>query len=191
VSRLNPLRGITTSRGLNRALPWIAGAVLLVGVFSFWQTMVRPNEMKETWSNERVRNTSTPATVPLAPEARQVVVKFIKTAVMRRNLAEAWKIAGPQLRQNLTLKEWLSGNIPVVPYPDAAVNRSPVKITWSHPTEAGLEVVLQPKPGSKEKPQLFFVGVLKQGNGSTARWVVDYWAPYAPPPIPSNAGTGS
>jgi hypothetical protein len=31
--------------------------------------------------------------------------------------------------------------------------------------------------------------VLKQGSGSQAKWVVDYWAPYAPPPIPSNAGS--
>ena len=183
---MNPFRGLTTSRGLNRALPWIAGAVLLVGVVAFWQTMVKTNDNKETFSNERVQNTSAPETVPLAPEARQVVVRFIKTAVMRQNLAEAWNISGPQIRQDISRKEWLTGNIPVVPYPDAAVNRSPVKITWSHPTEAGLEVVLQPKPGSKDKPQLFFVGVLKQGSGSQARWVVDYWAPYAPPPIPTN-----
>ncbi len=188
---MNPFRGLTTSRGLNRALPWIAGAVLLVGVFSFWQTTVKTNETPETFSNQPVRNAAAPESVPLAPEARQVVVRFIRTAVMRKNLAEAWKISGPQIRQDISLKEWLSGNIPVVPYPNAAVDRSPVKITWSHPTEAGLEVVLQPKAGSKEKPQLFFVGVLKQGSGSRAKWVVDYWAPYAPPPIPSNAGTGS
>jgi hypothetical protein len=181
---------MTTSRGLNRALPWIAGAVLLVGVIAFWQTTVKTNENRETFSNEPVRNTSTPETVPLAPEARRVVVRFIRTAVMRKNLAEAWTISGPQIRQNLSRKEWLTGNIPVVPYPDAAVKNSPVKITWSYPSEAGLEVVLQPKPGSKEKPQLFYVGVLKQGSGSRAKWVVDYWAPYAPPPIPSNPATG-
>jgi hypothetical protein len=191
VTKVNPFRGLTTSRGLNRALPWIAGAVLLVGVLAFWQTAIKTNDNPETFSNEPVPNASTVESVPLPPEARQVVVQFIKTAVMRQNLAEAWTISGPQIRQNLSRQQWLSGNIPVVPYPDAAVNKSPVKITWSHPTEAGLEVVLQPKAGSKEKPQLFFVGVLKQGSGSQAKWVVDYWAPYAPPPIPSNAGTGS
>jgi hypothetical protein len=190
VSDVNPFSGLTSSRGLNRALPWIAGAVLLIGVLAFWQTIVKTNDNKETFSNEPVRNDSAVETVPLAPEARQVVVKFIRTAVMRQNLDEAWEIAGPQIRQNLTRQQWRSGNIPVVPYPDAAVNRSPVKITWSHPTEAGLEVVLQPAPGSKEKPQLFFVGVLKQGSGSQAKWVVDYWAPYAPPPIPTDSGGG-
>lgn len=186
---MNPFSGLTTSRGLNRALPWIAGAVLLIGVLAFWQTTVRSNGNPETFSDERVQNASTVETVPLAPEARQVVVRFIKTAVMRQNLDEAWQIAGPQIRQNLTLQQWRTGNIPVVPYPNAAVNQSPVKITWSHPTEAGLEVVLQPGKGSKDKPQLFFVGLLKQGSGSQAKWVVDYWAPYAPPPIPSNPGS--
>jgi hypothetical protein len=179
------LHRLTTSRALNRALPWIAGAVLLVGALAFWQTTVRTNENRETFSNERVQNTSTPKTVKLAPEAQEVVVKFIKTAVVRKNLAEAWKISGPQIRQNMTRKQWLTGNIPVVPYPDAAVDDSPVKIAWSHPTEAGLEVVLEPKAGSTEKPQLFFVNVVKQGTGSRAKWVVDYWAPYAPPEVPA------
>ena len=185
---MNPFRGLTSSRALNRALPWIAGAVLLVGVLAFWQTITRTNDNRESFTNERVRTLESQDSVPLAPEARQVVVRFIKTAVMRKNLAEAWKISGPQIRQDLTLKEWMTGDIPVVPYPNAAVNRSPVKITWSHPTEAGLEVVLQPGPGSKDKPQLFHVGVLKQGSGSQAKWVVDYWTPYAPPPIPTNVG---
>jgi hypothetical protein len=176
---------MTTSRGLNKALPWIAGAVLLLGVLAFWQTQVRADSNKETFSNEQVQNPSAQKTVDLPPEARQVVVEFIKTAVVRKNLDKAWEISGPQIRQDMSLKEWRTGNIPVVPYLDAEVRNSPVKITWSFPNDAGLEVVLQPKKGSKEKPQLFFVGVKKVGSGSSAKWVVDYWAPYAPPPIPA------
>jgi hypothetical protein len=176
------LHGLTTSRALNRALPWIAGAVLLVGALAFWQTTVKTNDSRETFSNEPVRNATAPKTVPLAPEARQVVVKFIETAVVRKNLAEAWKISGPNIRQNMTLKQWMTGTIPVVPYPNAAVDRSPVKITWSHPGEAGLEVVLEPKAGSREKPQLFFVNVIKP----RVKWLVDYWAPYSPPEVPAS-----
>jgi hypothetical protein len=179
------VRGLTTSRGLNRALPWIAGAVLLLGVLAFWQSQVRGDSNLETFSNQTVTNQGAQKTVDLAPEARQVVVEFIKTAVMRRNLDRAWQISGPQIRQDMSLQQWRTGNIPVVPYPNAEVKNSPVKITWSYPNDAGLEVVLQPKAGSKEKPQLFFVGVKKVGSGTTAKWVVDYWAPYAPPPIPS------
>jgi len=117
---VNPFRGLTSSRGLNRALPWIAGAVLLVGVLAFWQTTIKTDENRETFSNEPVQNASTVESVPLPPEARQVVVQFIKTAVMRQNLAEAWTISGPQIRQDLSRQQWLTGNIPVVPYPNAA-----------------------------------------------------------------------
>jgi hypothetical protein len=184
------LRGALGSRQLNRALPWIAGAVLLLGALAFWQTLVRDKSTPERFGTGTVRDVSSEKSVALAPEARQIVVKFINTAVVRKNLAEAWKISGPQIRQGLSLKEWMTGNIPVVPYPEAAVNRSPVKITWSYPNDAALEVVLNPKAGSKVKPQLFFVGLKKQGSGSQARWVVDYWAPYSPPPIPSDAGAG-
>jgi|SRR5262245_2675648 len=179
------VRGLTTSRGLNRALPWIAGIVLFLGVVAFWQTQVRADSKKETFSDQPAQDASAQKTVDLAPEARQVVVEFIKTAVVRKNLDKAWQISGPQIRQDMSLKEWRSGNIPVVPYPDAEVKNSPVKITWSYPNDAGLEVVLTPKKGSKTKPQLFFVGVKKVGSGTSAKWVVDYWAPYAPPPIPS------
>jgi hypothetical protein len=188
---VNPFRGATSSRALNRALPWIAGAVLIVGVLAFWQTMVRDNSKDETFTNQPARDVGAEKSVPLAPEARQVAVKFIRTAVVRKNLQEAWKISGPGIRQGMSLKEWMTGNIPVVPYPGAEVNRSPVKITWSYPNDASLEVVLMPKKGSNEKPQLFFVGLKKKGSGSEAHWVVDYWAPYAPPPIPNNPGPGS
>ncbi|MDQ3778838.1 MAG: hypothetical protein M3310_08275 [Actinomycetota bacterium] len=170
---------------MNRALPWLAGAVLALGVFAFWQTRVDTESTPEQFTNEPVRNPAAEKTVPLPPEAREIAVKFIKTAVMRRNLREAWNISGPGIRQDLTLREWMGGNIPVVPYPNAAVERSPVKITWSYPSDASLEVVLQPKPGSKDKPQLFFIGLKKFGTGARAKWLVDYWAPYAPPPIPS------
>jgi hypothetical protein len=179
------IRRLTSSRALNRALPWIAGGILLIGAIAFWQSTVRTNTTPATTPSGPVPSASTPKTVPLAPEARQVVVQFIKTAVMRKNLDQAWKISGPQIRQGMTLAQWRTGTIPVVPYPNAAVERSPVKITWSHPEEAGLEVVLEPKAGAKEKPQLFFVNVIKQRRGAEAKWVVDYWAPYAPPEVPA------
>lgn len=177
--------GLLNSRTLNRALPWIAGAVLALGVFAFWQTQIRTGSEPEQFTNQPVRNPGAEKTVPLAPEARQIAVQFIKTAVMRKNLRQAWSISGPGIRQNLTLRQWLSGNIPVQPYPDAAVDQSPVRVDWSYPNDVSLSVVLQPKKGSKDKPQVFFIGLKKFGSGANAKWLVDYWAPYAPPPVPS------
>jgi hypothetical protein len=177
--------GLLSSRTLNRVLPWIAGAVLLFGVLAFWQTQVRDNEEKETFTNEPVRNVSGDKTVPLPPEARTIAVQFLKTAVVRKNLRDAWTISGPGIKQNLSLREWMTGNIPVVPYLDANLKNSPVKVDWSFPNDVSLQVVMQPKAGSKEKPQVFYIGLKKFGNGADAKWLVDYWAPYSPPPVPA------
>lgn len=176
---------LLTSRTLNRALPWIAGAVLLIGVFAFWQTQTQTNSTPETFGQGEVKNPSGEKTVPLPPEARQIAVKFIKTAVVRKNLREAWTISGPGIRQDLSLREWMTGNIPVVPYPEADLANAPVKVDWSFPNDVSLQVVMQPRKGSKEKPQIFYIGLKKFGSGADAKWLVDYWAPYAPPPIPS------
>jgi hypothetical protein len=181
---------LLTSRTLNRALPWIAGAVLVIGVFAFWQTQTRTESVPETFQPGEVVNPSAEKTVPLPPEARQIAVKFISTAVVRRNLREAWAISGPGIRQDLSLREWMSGDIPVVPYPAADLKAAPVKVDWSFPNDVSLQVVMQPKKGSKEKPQIFYIGLKKFGSGPSAKWLVDYWAPYAPPPIPSGPQQG-
>jgi hypothetical protein len=125
-----------------------------------------------------------PRTVPLAPEARAAAEEFIRTAVVRKNLDRAWLVSGPGIRQCLTLGEWMTGNIPVLPYPDADLSRSPVRIEWSYPTQASLEVNLGPKRGSIDKPQLFHLGLTRRGTGGQSRWVVDWWtadAPVSPP----------
>ena len=152
------------------------------GVLAFWQTQVRTDDPKETFSNEPAANVAADKTVPLPPEARQIAVQFIKTAVVRKNLRDAWAISGPSIKQNLTLKQWMTGEIPVVPYPNAAVNESPVKVDWSYPTtlvqsSCSLE-------GLEGEIAFFFIG-LKRSLCANAKWLVDYWAPYAPPPIPS------
>jgi hypothetical protein len=79
----------------------------------------------------------------------------------------------------------MRGNIAVVPYPVDEVERIPVKIDWSYRKSAMLEVALLPKEGSAEKPQVFLIGVKRIVKGKRVRWVVEYWAPYAPPAVPA------
>ena len=70
-------------------------------------------------------------------------------------------------------------------YPD--VSRSRIRIEWSYPSEASLEVTLKPTPGSIDTPQVFYLGLTKRGTDARSRWVVDSWtaaAPVSPPPGP-------
>lgn len=72
----------------------------------------------------------------------------------------------------------MTGDIPVIPYPDADLDRSAVRIESSFPTEASLEVTLKPRRGSIETPQVFHLGLKR--TGARAPWVVDSWKPDAP-----------
>ena len=86
--------------------------------------------------------------VPLHADARRVAVRFIQTAVARRNLDEAWLLVGPNLRGGLTRKRWITGANPVVPYPIDELDVAPYKVDESYTTRALLEVALLPREGS-------------------------------------------
>lgn len=181
---MNTFRSMLSSRALNRALPWIAGVVLLAGVIAFWQSKTDSKSAETPLSGKPAQQVKNPKTVPLSPEARTVAVKFIRTAVARENLDEAWKISGPQIRAGTTYKQWLTGDIAVVPYPADAVDQVPIKVDWSYANTAGLSIALLPTSGSSEKPQVFLMELKRLGTGADRRWVVDAWVPYAPPAVP-------
>ena len=119
--------------------------------------------------------------IPLEKEAWRVAGRFILTAVARENLGESYELAHPELRQGLTKRQWLTGNIPVVYYPAKAIETATFKVDESYANEAILEVALLPKESAKVKPQIFFIGLKKAGN----RWRVNYWVPRAAPAVPS------
>jgi hypothetical protein len=175
------VRSVLGSRKFNLALPWIAGLVLAVGVAAFIQSRTDTGSPKETFSNEPVQDLSKqPKAVPMPGEARSAAVTFLQTAVARKNLAQAWRVTGPGIKQGQSYRDWLKGNIAVVPYPGASMDKAPIKVDWSYPDSIGLSIALLPKKGSREKPQVFNMELKKAGN----RWLVDSWVPYAPPAVP-------
>ena len=121
---------------------------------------------------------------PLPHEARRVAVRFIQTAVARRNLEEAWTLVGPNLRGGLTKERWITGENPVVPYPIDKLDVAPYKVDESYTRSALLEVALLPRKGSGVRAQVFFLGLVKVGAGERSRWVVDNWVPRAAAVVP-------
>ena len=125
--------------------------------------------------------------MPLSSSARKVAGRFILTAVLRKHLDEAWKLSGPLIRQGLTYKEWLTGNIAVVPFL-LPLKLTPMKVDYSYSNHALVEVALVPK--GKGHAQYFYLELKRIGNGAGAHWVVWTWVPNAPPPIPANPVSG-
>ena len=59
-----------------------------------------------------------------------------------------------------------------IPYPVDAIKYAPMKIDFSYPKEAQIEVALLPKAGTGVKPQLFsWTWSSATASGSSTRWV--------------------
>ena len=125
----------------------------------------------------------------LDPAVKTLARDFILTAVARKNLRHAYTLVGPEIKQGQTLKQWMTGNIAVVPYPADAIDVAPFRIDYSYPREALIEVMLLPKAKAKIRATDFYLGVKKVGKGSNAHWVVTSWVPHVSPMVPSDAPT--
>jgi hypothetical protein len=175
------MRSTLTSRNFNRALPWLAGLVLVLGVAIYFQSRTETGRAPQVFEAGEVQDRSrTPRSVPMPAAARRAAVTFLRTAVAREDLATAWTVAGPNVRGGQSREEWLK-EIGVVPYPGESMDKAPIRVDWSYPRNVGLSIALLPKRGSGEKPQVFQMELRRLG--AAKRWVVDSWVPYAPPVV--------
>ena len=136
-----------------------------------------------------------PKSVPVDPKARVVAGKFITAAVTRKDLKTAWNLAQPGSfvrPKSMTLKEWMTGNIPVQYFPAKAIDGAAFKVETSFPKELTLNVYLYAKKGSGVDSQPFFIVLRPHGEGKSKRWLVTNFVPSAGvPPVPvAEAGGG-
>ena len=172
--------------GWRKALPWIVGVVavgVIVGVVG-WRYSNTGHSTATPLTNLPAKDVSqVPTTVKLPRAATKVARMFIQTAVARKNLPQAYNLVTNEIRQGQTLKEWNTGNIAVVPYPVDAVQYAPMKIDFSYPNEALIEIALLPTKGSKVRGLLFQMDLVKRRG----QWLVNTWAPRSSPPVPNGS----
>ena len=152
-------------KAVERWAPWVAAAVLVAGVVAF--AVVKLTESKPPAAPPH-------RAAPVTAVERSVAREFIETAVARKHLDKAWTIVAPTLKQNMTLAEWMTGTIPVVPYPvDQAVAR--LKLMSSFTDTARFTVSFLPRAGTRAQPAAFRLD-LSSVNG---KWLVSSWLPSA------------
>ena len=165
--------------------PWIAGLVLVAGIVTFllvfFRNTAKPIDDSTPLTPAKPVATPTQKNVPVAKEARLVAGRFILTAVQRKHLAEAWNLVGPAIKEGTTKKQWLTGNIRVVPW-FGKLGPVPLKVDYSYKDEAQLTVILAPKEGTPGTPDTFIMGLKRYGE----HWKVVAWVPYEPPAVRSN-----
>jgi len=184
---------VMNSRKFQRLFPWIAGVVLVVGVVAALVILV-PNTSGTSDKDALPAPSNPPAQKveqtkllkKLPPEARKAAGKFLLTAVVRKNLDEAWPLAGPDVRQGMSYKEWLKGDIAVATF-FGGIKKAPMSVDYANSKEALLEVLLVPKKtGKAYKPAVFYVKLDKIKQGKTHHWVVNEVTQRVGIPIPAN-----
>jgi hypothetical protein len=172
-------------RATRRRVAWAAGGLALIAAI-VGVLVLGPNKnpAPQHLSATPAQQPEQLVKAPLAEDARRVAVRFIQTAVARKNLDEAWTLVGPNLRGGLTKKRWTSGENPVVPYPVDKLDVAPYKVDASYTRSALLEVALLPRKGAGVRSQVFFLELKKLGSGPASRWVVDNWVPRAAAVVP-------
>jgi hypothetical protein len=183
------MRSFFMSERFHRALPWIAGLLLVAGVVAVLTVRVADDDKGET---ARPAANAQPAVVDaqaegrrggkVEPAARVAAGQFILAAAGRENLKKAWALSHPELRDQCacSYKQWLTGNIPVPYYPVGNIEGAAFSVEEVTPKRTSLLVALLPKEGAKVKGQTFWIELKKTKQGKKQRWLVNYFQPYAP-----------
>jgi hypothetical protein len=194
---------------ISRALPWASALVLIAGVVAFAvvklggndnstsKTSVspapppaasKPATSKTTPATNTKGGTATAGRVKFDAAAKRVAGTFILTAVQRKHLDRAWPISGPAIREGSNYKEWLTGNIAVIPFLHEIAGAKFNVQSLGRKT-ATVQVALIPK-NSKVRAQFFTMTLLKVGAGKGQHWVVNGWVPIGGFAVPSIGSGG-
>lgn len=153
---------------------------VIVGVAAIVALLPKPHREAETFHNVPADVPEpAPANVAASPQLRKLLIgetdEFVRTAVRRHDLGASWHLIHPNLKQGLTRKEWLTGDIPVVPFPAKGIIAW--DLNWSYPGDVAADVVLQPVPKSGLYRKTFTIEFKRVGNASENNWLVYSWVP--------------
>lgn len=153
------------------------------------------SKRRETFSDEPAQLYRPEPEVPLSRRelrtVHDVAVKWIKTAVARRNVADSWEITHPSLRAGFTRAEWAKGNIPAVPYPAETPELARWRLAYAHEKDVSLYFALLPRRGTRFRAMAFAVELRAEGAGESRRWLVSAFTPLGPgEPVSAEPATG-
>lgn len=162
----------------------VVAAGVVVSVL-FWNTA---NPPPSRLSNEPARIYRAPHPVALTPPDRReliaVAARFLNTAVKREHTEVAYDLVSSSLRDGTTRRQWVDGEIPVVPYP---VDSARWKVDYSFADEVGLQVLVFPETTSEFRPMVFNMSLRAVSDGSKRRWLIDSWTPRSGPTAQSRS----
>jgi hypothetical protein len=120
---------------------------------------------------------ATPLSKADLASSQKVIDAFVTSAVLRHHLARSYEIVTAHMREGMTLRQWETEDIPVVPFParDFALAKS--KLIYSHGNIARYDVAILARPQGQTSSALFTIELHALRRGVARRWLVDYWEP--------------
>ena len=126
--------------------------------------------------NEQAQVYHPPKTVPATAEQKAAALstlsRFVRSAVIRRDLAASWPLATAHLKSGTSRADWLSGNLAVVPYPAAGFRTAGFTLRYQYENVLGYDALILPnktKAGQLAGQQVYACE-LHDVHGS---WLVD------------------
>jgi hypothetical protein len=178
------MRRLLASSRFRRRSAWLAACLAVAGVVAFvgihFSNTGHKVPQRFTAQKPQLVAKSPKSEVFTAAEqkqVRQVAIRFIESAVFRKNVGDSFAITTNGLRQGLSRSAWASGSIPIVPFPARAVDTVRWRLTYSYADEVGFKVAVYPKSASGMERQAFDIALENHGNPAEPRWLVSYWAP--------------
>jgi hypothetical protein len=133
--------------------------------------------LTETFSDEPSQVVVSEKPVPVTPAMRRQVnetlVRFVATAVTRKDPLAAWDLSTAAMKSGTTRADWARGNLPVFPYPAIPAQARSWTVVSSVKNDLVADLVLQPPKGSQRGPVEFNVELKAVGSGRARRWLVD------------------
>lgn len=166
---------LTDSPRTRRRLLWVAAALAVAGAAGGAIALI-PNT---TPANPAPVANEGPAQVVAQPHVRltsadrrainSLFDRFVPAAVERRSPAEAWALAGPELKASSSLGQWRAGNSPVPYFPARGTTFHGWQTLEISPGEVTFSLLVHPRPGAKLGDYTFAGQVIRQHG----RWLVN------------------
>jgi hypothetical protein len=162
-------------RGSIAAAVVLGVAALIVFVPNTGHPTATPIDRTKAPTRFRVPRT-VPATAAEKAAAKRTLGTFVQSAFVRQNLAASWALATPHMKNGTSYREWLAGDLPVVPYPADAFRTFGATLKYQYKGVLGYDVLVLPKEtaaGRKTGQQIYSCEL----HDLHGRWLVDFCYP--------------
>jgi hypothetical protein len=164
-------------------LIWL-GVVLVLAVGLTFAILALPRHGRvftETFRDEPSQVVVEDKPVPMTRARRRAVsgtlVRFVATAVTRKDPLAAWDLATRGMKAGTTRAQWARGELPVFPYPATPSQARGWTLVSSTKDDVIVDLVLQPPKHSKRGPVEFNVELKQVGAPANRRWLVHEFIP--------------